>query len=165
MENRVIAALQCMIFLEEAVAEFYDRLASVLKRKNAAAALIFVARESRNHAQLLESLFGRPSNVQCTSELGTAGASMMNKLRELAAKLDGGWVPSDEQAADLLEELNDLERFAGEEVYTQVAAAALSVHLTHLEKTLLSTIAEEERKHYEIIRRVIGELRAAGEEA
>lgn len=157
--SKVIKTLQCMIFIEEAAAEFYERLAKILRKESVSAALAFVARESRNHALLLESLFGRPSGVRCDSELGTAVVSMIRKLGELTAKLDEGWVPSDEEAADLLEELNDLEKFAGEEMYAHIAAAALGMQFTRLERALLSSIAEEEKSHYEILKRVVEELR------
>lgn len=181
-DDNVINTLRCMILLEEAAADFYERLSRVVRIVECSAALAFVARESANHAMLLRSLYGDlPSETCCSGtteskaprkmrdeilellkchvKLGEAGAAALRRLRELTDRLDSGWTPSHRQVAELLEEVNDVERFAGEEVYGQVAAAVLSTRFTKLERELLLSIAEEERRHYDIIRVVAEELK------
>ncbi|MEM0308847.1 MAG: hypothetical protein QXO64_07895 [Thermofilaceae archaeon] len=158
-EHHVVDALRCVILLEEAVADLYDRLARLVKIVECSAALAFVARESSNHAALLKSLYGEPLSEKCPQILGTAGTTTLSRIREVAAKLDAGWTPSHRQVAELLEELNDVERLVGEEVYTQIAAAVLSTRFSRLQEELLMSIAEEEKRHYEIVRIVAEELK------
>lgn len=155
--------LRCMILLEEAAADFYDRLSRTVRIAECSAALAFVAKESSNHAALLKNLFGEPSPEKCASILGSIGSATLLKLKEIAAKLDAGWTPSHKQVAELLEEINDLERFAGEEVYNQVAAAVLSSQFTKFYRVLLLSIAEEEKWHFNIVKGVIEELKRLSE--
>lgn len=160
VRDKPIEALQCMSLIEEAAAEFYENVSKITRLARCSAALAFIAAESKNHATLLRNLYGEPLPERCPSELGTAGVSSLQKLTQLTQKIKSGWVPSLKELANILEEFVELEHFAGEEVYVQVSAGALSTQFTRLERNLLMMIAEEERRHLEILKLVVEELKS-----
>ncbi len=164
--ERFLTALSCMVLLEEAAARFYKSVSRVVQDGELAELLRFVARESENHAEVLRSFFGEPRREECLSALGSRGFETLLKLEEAGGRIESGWKPSRSDLADLLEELNSLERMAGEEVYARIAASVFSTEAPGPAKLLLRAIAEEERHHYEILLFVSRTLRGGcGEES
>lgn len=143
--------LSCMVLLEEAAAKFYESISQVMLDEEMAELMRFISRESENHAKVLKSFFGEPRKEECLSVLGSKGFEILLKLEEATGKIKGGWKPLQTELADLLEKLNDLEKMAGEEVYSQIIATAFSIEASSPAKLLLKTIAEEEKYHYEIV--------------
>jgi len=94
--------------------------------------------------------------------LGTAGERIIAELEKAAAELEGGRKPAPKELAALLRKLNDAEKLAGEEAYSQIIAKALSLELSDVERLLLEAVAEEEKFHYRIVEKVAGELEKLG---
>jgi uncharacterized coiled-coil protein SlyX len=74
--------------------------------------------------------------------LGTAGERVIAELEKAAAELEGGWKLAPKELAVLLRKLNDAEKPAGEEAYSQIIAKALSLELSDVERLLLEAVAE-----------------------
>ncbi|MEM1509883.1 MAG: ferritin family protein [Thermofilaceae archaeon] len=149
--DKVLKVLSCMELLEEAAARFYESLSRVIQDEELAELMRFVSRESENHAKVLKSFFGEPHRDECLSVLGSKGFNILLELEEATSRIEGGWRPSQADLADLLEKLNNLEKMAGEEVYSQIITAAFSIEALGPAKLLLKAIAEEEKHHYEIV--------------
>jgi len=156
--EQAVRALRRAYALEEAAAKFYEQVSKLVGDPLLAAALGFIAAESRNHAALIEMLFG--TSEGCEGALGAAGERIIAELEEASAKLEGGWAPGPLELAALLRKLNDVEKLSGEEVYTQLAAKALSIELSDIERLLIEAVAEEEKHHFKIVERVAVELEA-----
>jgi rubrerythrin len=155
-----VRALRRAHALEESAAKFYEKASKLVEDPSLAAALSFVAAESSNHARLIQSLFG--TSEGCEGALGTAGERIIAELEKAAAELEGGWKPAPKELAALLRKLNDAEKLAGEEAYSQMIAKALSLELSDVERLLLEAVAEEEKFHYRIVEKVAGELEKRG---
>jgi rubrerythrin len=153
-----VRTLRRAVKLEEAAARFYDAASKLVEDAQLAAALSFVAAESRNHANLLKTLFGTPEG--CEGALGSAGERIIAELEKAAAELEGGLKLSSLELAALLRKLNDVEKLAGEEAYSQIVTKAVSLEFSGIESLLLEAVAEEEKFHYKIVERVAAELEA-----
>lgn len=148
-----------MALLEEAAARFYESASRVVQDEELAELMRFVARESENHAKVLRSFFGESRREECPDALGSKGFELLLKLEEARDRIESGWKPSPSNLADLLEELNSLERMAGEEVYSQIVASVLSTEASGPAKLLLKAVAEEEKHHHEMLLFVTRTLR------
>ena len=51
---------ECLYFLEKIASEFYLALATKINDKRIAKSLEIVGLESKNHAEIIETFFGRP---------------------------------------------------------------------------------------------------------
>lgn len=153
-----VRALRRAHALEEAAARFYEQVSRLVEDNSLAAALGFVAAESRNHARLIQLLFG--TSEGCEGALGSAGERIIAELERAAAQLESGWRPTPVELAALLRKLNDAERLAGEEIYAQIISKAFSLELSGIERLLLEAVAEEEKFHYRVVEKVAAELEA-----
>ncbi len=153
-----VKALRRACALEEAAARFYEQASKLVEDSSLAAALSFVAAESRNHAKLIQALFGTDEGYE--GALGSTGERIIAELEKAAAELESGWRPGPRELAALLRRLSDAERLAGEEVYMQVASRAFSLVLSGVEQLLLEAVAEEEKYHHRIVEKVAAELEA-----
>jgi len=153
-----VRALRRAVKLEEAAARFYDAVSKLVEDDQLAVALSFVAAESKNHANLLKALFGTAEGYE--GALGSAGERIITELEKAAAELEGGLKLSSLELAALLRKLNDVEKLAGEEVYSQIVAKATSLELSGIVSLLLEAVTEEEKFHYKIVEKVAAELEA-----
>ena len=74
---------QCLYFLEKIASEFYLSLATKINDKRIAKSLGIVGLESKNHAEIIETFFGGPENMdQCLQMFGREGSQMLLEMKK-----------------------------------------------------------------------------------
>lgn len=151
---------ECLYFLEQIASEFYLALATKINDKRIAKSLEIVGLESKNHAEIIETFFGRPENMdQCLKMFGREGSQMLLEMKKTVEEVARREYLSREEIVRLLEKFNSLELVAGEEIYSKIYASLLEMEAKDLLKVLLKSISSQEDFHYNIVSEVLRELK------
>ncbi len=140
---------RCLIDIEEAVSKLYEDLADKYEGAQRLL-LLYIARESRNHAEALHgisSLLGIKSS-KCTDN------TVLDTINELRAK-----ITTREGAKEALSIMARLEEVIGEEEYMEIVAKSLIETLSSndikLLQELLRAIADDEEHHSKLVKAIL----------
>lgn len=155
----------CASILEEAAAEEYRRAAEVEEEEDVRAALLFISMDSSKHAAIMKAAAAAlgapqsppPGSVDCGAIMGKAWTSLID-VKGCGARSGGSALE------DMLDGLESLEGAAGEEYATAFYSLAMREELRRrgmeMMLRLLEMVAEDERRHDELVRLVRERLRA-----
>ncbi len=148
--------LLCLSSLEEKVAQAYQALAEGAESPLAKAILIFISKDSFKHAAVLQALGSAIAHKteidfnECSSLIGEQWSEIVREAEEI--------MQSRSLTSSTMKKLEALEGFAGEEYYTIIELEALEMLAREAKldlskvKMLLDWIAEDERRHEQLLK-------------
>ncbi len=149
--------LYCCSLLERKVAKAYEHIAKLIDDENISSLFIFIAYDSLKHAEYFKKIneslmISKEINFEeCEEILGECWRSAINSAEKILKKdkIDI------KEIISLIDELKQLESFAGEEylmiLYIKYAELLLDNIISIPTKTIFEWIIEDEKRHEKIL--------------
>ena len=164
--------MSCLALLEHEVSKFFFKISEKLAGY-VSIAISHVALESKNHGEILKRISkGLIATEEINEEIcrevcGTSWENIMNVLRTSIKDLEGITSKDIKQIISLLEKNLDFESFTNEEMYVGSLLPLISsvikqkkIPQLELVTLIIEEIAEEEKFHLEILKKVVDELKS-----
>jgi len=153
----------CCSILEDAVARAYRRMALLTVEKEVKPLLLYIAHDSLKHSKVLRevakslSAKAKADLEACREQMGEAWKKVVESAMAMDSRKEKIMV---EELLSVIDGMEDIESFAGEEYLMLINSRAMQVvprkdkRGLELYKAVLELIAEDEERHKSILMKI-----------
>lgn len=162
----ILRMVVCSAELEEKVHELYEKLSAALPHPHSEA-LLYIARESRNHSEFFRAIQRVLEDVYHTKVDECGSQVYLDYVKKVLEGLREGGALSLEKVREILERSISLEAYVGEEYYSMIMSPALAnilrkyisgSELVNMWIPILRKISGDEKHHERILKLIIKRL-------